>query len=183
LVILKKKTFGYSERNKKQRENFLKELESINPGDVVYLDEFGMDDNDVKSRGWAKKGKRLHAIKKSQRAIRISVIGSLNLKKLIAPFLFEGYCTRDVFEVYLKKTLIPQLRAGQVLIIDNAAFHKGGKIKQLIESVGCRLLYLPTYSPDLNPIEKYWFVIKNKIRKLLENSNIYDAAISVLGDA
>jgi len=140
-----------------------------------------MDDNDVKSRGWAKKGKRLYAMKKAKKRKRISFISALNLRKLVAPFLFEGSCTRMVFETYLEKVLIHSLKPGQVLIIDNASFHKGGKIKRLVESVGCRLLYLPTYSPDLNPIEHYWFLIKNKIRKLLdlENPNIYDAAISV----
>ena len=63
---------------------------------------------------------------------------------------------RNVFETWLEKCLIPVLQPGQVVIMDNATFDKGGRIKDLIESVGCRLLYLPPYSPDLNRIEKCW---------------------------
>jgi transposase len=139
-----------------------------------------MDDNEIKSEGWSKKGNRLYAIKKFKKTQRISFISALNANKIFAPFIFEGSCTRDVFETYLERVLIPELKAGQILVIDNASFHKGGRITKLIEAANCRILYLPTYSPDLNPIEHHWFSIKNKIRKLLglESSNIYDAAIT-----
>ena len=85
--------------------------------------------------------------------------------KLIAPLTFEGSCNRDVFQKWLETMLIPNLKPGQMVILDNATFHKGEKIRQLIESVDCELQYLPPYSPDLNEIEHYWFPIKNKVRK------------------
>lgn len=66
-----------------------------------------------------------------------------------------------MFQEWLKK----QLKPNQILILDNAAFHKGEKIRQLVESAGCELLYLPPYSPDLNHIEHYWFPIKNQVKK------------------
>jgi transposase len=62
--------------------------------------------------------------------------------------------------------LIKELKAGQVVVMDNINVHKTAKVKALIESVGCKILYLPTYSPDLNPIEHYWFKIKQQIRKI-----------------
>ena len=181
MVTLKKKTFGYNERCEKEREKFIKKLKTIKPEDIIYSDESGMDDNDVNMEGWSMKGERLHDTKKSQRTDRISFIAALNLKKLIAPFVFEGSCTRDVFETYLKEVLVPVLTPGKVLIIDNASFHKGGRIKKIIKAAGCKILYLPTYSPDFNPIEHCWAFIKGKIRKLLTtiNSNIYEVAISV----
>lgn len=78
--------------------------------------------------------------------------------------------------------MIPSLKPGQVLIIDNASFHKSEEIKKLVESAGCSVIFLPPYSPDLNPIEHYWSSIKNNIRKLAAYSkNFYDSIIDVLG--
>lgn len=82
--------------------------------------------------------------------------------------VFEGYTNKDVFESYLKQVLIPNLKSGECVVMDNASFHKGESIKKLIEGAGCALIYLPSYSPDLNPIEHFWHQIKNSIRKSLE---------------
>lgn len=75
--------------------------------------------------------------------------------ELIAPLTFEGSCNRLVFEKWLQEKLLPELKSGQTVILDNATFHKSQKIRELIESVGCELEYLPPYSPDLNDIEHY----------------------------
>jgi len=80
---------------------------------------------------------------------------------------FKGTCNSDLFNVWLKEMLIPSLRPGQVLILDNASFHRSEKTRTLVESAGCEILFLPPYSPDLNPIEKYWANLKVKIRELL----------------
>lgn len=85
--------------------------------------------------------------------------------KLIAPLTFEGSCNRLVFEKWLEEKLVPLLQPGQIVILDNATFHQGKKIQELIESAECELQYLPPYSPDLNEIEHYWFPIKNQVRK------------------
>ncbi|MBS3903093.1 MAG: transposase [Anaplasmataceae bacterium] len=80
---------------------------------------------------------------------------------------FEGTCDTDLFNVWLKLELIPNLDHGQVLILDNARFHKSAETRKLIEAHGCEILFLPPYSPDLNPIEKYWANMKTKIREIL----------------
>jgi len=117
-------------------------------------------------------------MKNAERQKRLSIISSLNQKVIKAPFVFEGFCTRQVFEAYIEKVLIPELEPGQTLIMDNASFHKGGRIKAMVETVECDVLYLPPYSPDLNPIENYWAALKNKIRKNLGNCDrdLYRAA-------
>jgi transposase len=78
---------------------------------------------------------------------------------------FEGSCNRQVFEQWLETMLIPNLQAGQTVIVDNVTFHQGENIRELIESIDCELEYLPPYSPDLNEIEHYWFPIKNRVSK------------------
>ena len=102
-------------------------------------------------------------------------------KKLFAPFTVEGSCNRSVFETWLEKCLIRELKPGQVVIMDNATFHKGGRIQELIESSGCRILYLPPYSPDLNRIEKCWAWLKSRIRHCLhQHSSLSLTVESVL---
>jgi len=81
---------------------------------------------------------------------------------------FKGTCNSDLFNVWLKEMLIPNLQPGQVLILDNVSFHRLEKTRTLVERAGCEILFSPPYSPDLNPIEKYWANLKVKIRKLLK---------------
>jgi transposase len=92
--------------------------------------------------------------------------------------VYQGYCTTKVIEAWLAKFLLPLVRAGQVIVMDNAPFHNSGKIKEIIAEAGCELLFLPTYSPDLNPIEHWWQKVKTAIRKELPKYgfNIHQAA-------
>lgn len=76
--------------------------------------------------------------------------------KILAPFCYKGTCDTQLFNIWLKNFLIPELKAGQVVIMDNATFHKSKETQELIKKSGCRILFLPPYSPDLNPIEKFW---------------------------
>lgn len=104
--------------------------------------------------------------------------------RLSAPFTVEGALKRVGFETWLQTCLLPDLRPGQVVILDNATFDHGGRIAELVASVGCRLLYLPAYSPDLNRIEKCWAWLKSRIRKgLCRSASLRQAMESVLKDA
>lgn len=104
------------------------------------------------------------------------MIAGLCHKEIMAPIIFEGNCNKDIFETYVETTLIKELKPGQIVVLDNINFHKSAKVKILIESVGCSILFLPTYSPDLNPIEHYWFKIKNEIRKIASDfDKFFDA--------
>ncbi|MBX9742546.1 MAG: transposase [Chthoniobacterales bacterium] len=92
--------------------------------------------------------------------------------------MFEGSCNRSLFETYVEKVLVPVLQPGQTVIMDNATFHKGHRVAEIIKKAACELIFLPPYSPDFNPIEHYWFRIKHRIRQHLPlcNRNIYKAA-------
>lgn len=78
---------------------------------------------------------------------------------------FAGACNRDLFEMWLEECLLPQLQPGNVIVIDNASFHRSQMIDELVAQAGCELWYLPTYSPDLNKIERWWSVLKNWMRQ------------------
>lgn len=136
---------------------------------MIYIDEAGIDDNDGYWYGWSRKGSRCYAKKFGHRKERINFIAGLMNEKLVAPFIFEGYCDRIIFDAYVEHCLVSVLSTGDVVIADNAAFHKSKRAKDLIEAKGAKLIYLPPYSPDMNPIEHWWFPIKNEIRKSLDN--------------
>lgn len=151
-------------------------MADLNQRPFVYLDEAGIDASESYPYGWSQRGERAFASKLGKHQGRINFISALNGKQLIAPFMFNGYCDAQVFEVYLERCLLPQLLPGTIIIADNAAFHKSSKARSLIESNQCQLMFLPAYSPDLNPIEHRWFPIKNKIRQLLDRGEALDSA-------
>lgn len=165
MVLPEKKTYGYRERNEKKRQEFILKIQPKKPEELVYVDESGIDNREDYGYGWNEKGKRYYDLKSGKRSVRVSIMSGLCQGKLIAPLTFEGSCNLAVFEQWLSEKMLPELKPGQTIILDNATFHKSEKIRELIESAQCELQYLPPYSPDLNEIEHYWFPIKNRVRK------------------
>ena len=129
-----------------------------------------MNDNDFYPYAYCQVGKRFYESQPGHYKKRISMIGGLCGDKFRAPFMFEGHCNAEVFEMYVEKILLPGLEKGITIVIDNASFHKSSKAKNLIKDAGCDLIYLPPYSPDLNPIEHYWHKIKTMIRKKMRDT-------------
>lgn len=152
---IKAKAFNYAEASQKRRKQYLEEIQNIDPSKIVYSDETGIDDNEVPKNGWASQGKRCYAKKNAARKSRYNITAALNGNSLFASFIFEGYSNTIVYETYIERILVPALKSGMVIVIDNASFHKSKKIIDLVEGVGCRVIFLPPYSPDLNPIEHH----------------------------
>lgn len=99
-------------------------------------------------------------------------------KELVAPMEYDGYTNTEVFVTWVEHFLCKELKPNQVVIMDNASFHKSSKVKELIEIVGAKLIYLPPYSPDLNPIEHVWANLKRLIRKHPDRENNLSSAIA-----
>jgi transposase len=180
-----KKRFLYEERREDLRQEYQETLKNIPKENLIYLDESGFDLTIKKEYGWKLRGQRLFDNKKGQRKYlkRITVISaySNNTKKLIAPFYFEGNTNFEMFNLWIKEVLLLELKPGQTIIMDNAAFHKNKITRELIESKQCHLLYLPPYSPDFNPIEQKWGHVKNIIRKIRDKfENFNECLESVL---
>ncbi len=131
-----------------------------------------------KDRGWGKKSEKLIGKKSGKYYERSNIIAGYVNKGAIAPMVFNGSCNTRLFEGWVEQCLIKELNAGQVVIMDNAAFHRSQKTKNLIESVGCKVIFLPPYSPDLNPIEKFWANMKRWLEYNIANFNQFYDAIS-----
>ena len=129
------------------------------------MDESGVDDSIQREYGRALRGEEVPGEVNGKKTERLSMIAGLRLDKFTAPFRFDGYCDTIVFNTWIEECLLENLNPGDVVVLDNASFHKSAKTQELIESKGARLLPLPTYSPDLNPIENRWAIVKARIRK------------------
>lgn len=132
--------------------------------------------------GWAPKGQRAYGEKPTSRGQRISTLGALSSPGLVTAMCFEGTLNGAVFLYFLEHFLCPQLKPGQCVILDNAAAHHVEGVAELIEQTGAELLYLPPYSPDLNPIEMAWSQVKHRLRKAQARTKkaLYEALAQAL---
>ncbi len=122
-------------------------------GDRVYIDQAGVDDTHCYAYGWSARGQRCPGERLGHRSQRISMAAAWCCGTVLSPLTFEGYCDSALIEAWFETQLCQVLRAGQVVILDNPTFHRKQRLQQMVERVGCRLLPLPVYSPDLNRIE------------------------------
>ena len=133
--------------------------------ELVYLDESGIDETIHRAHARAPRGETVSAEISGKKAQRISLLAAYSQHAFLAPMRFEGYTDTEVFNTWVEHCLVPTLTPGQTVMMDNASFHKSSQTRALIEKARCRLLYLPTYSPDLNPIEPQWAILKARIKK------------------
>ena len=155
-----------------QRWLFRKELESAAAGNphVYFLDESGVDHRLCRLRARAPRGEKVYMEVNGARRGRTSIISASRGGRLVCPLVFEGHCDRPVVEAYFAQVLLPSIPAGSVAVLDNASFHHSPSLLALVEAAGCSLLFLPTYSPDLNPIEHIWAALKTSIRRGLQDA-------------
>jgi transposase len=147
-----------------QRWLFVREVARLAPARVYYLDECGVDHRLHREYGRAPRGERLYQTVPGRRQGRTSVIAACQGGKLVAPLTFAGMCNTEVVDAYFAGVLLPALPRGSVIVLDNARFHQSPRTAQLVRDAGCELLFLPPYSPDLNPIEHLWAAVKARLR-------------------
>ena len=154
----------YQERDEAARATWIKALEEVALCDRVYVDETGCDDRLQREYGWSMRGEPCFDRRMGHARERISVVSAWQADGgLLAPLSFSDTCHSCLFELWLRVMLCPTLRKGQVVILDNARFHRPKAVQRLLKRVGCRALFLPPYSPDLNLIENQWHSFKTRV--------------------
>jgi len=154
-----------------ERDGFLRAAwrvivaEQVDARSLVFVDEMGTNTALSPLYGWSKKGQRAYCSVPRNRGKNTTVLSSMTLEGMGSSLTVEGATTSAVFETYVERVLAPTLRRGQVVVMDNLSAHKGERVSELIEERGCELIYLPSYSPDLNPIEEAFSKIKGLVRK------------------
>jgi len=136
------------------------------PHRLIFIDETGTNTKMIRAYGRSLKGQRLRASTPFRRWHHQTLIAGLSCDGLVAPWLIPGALNRDAFDIYIEKVLIPELAPGSVVILDNFSVHKSDKAAELLKAHGCWFLFLPPYSPDLNPIEMAFSKLKAHLRRI-----------------
>ena len=137
----------------------------LDPTRLVFLDESWASTAMTRTSGRASTGERLRMSVPQGHWKTTTLVAGLRGDGLVAPVVLDGAINRRRFEAYVAGVLVPELRAGDIVIMDNLSSHKGPRLRQLIEAAGASVLYLPPYSPDFNPIEKAFAKLKALLRK------------------
>jgi transposase len=137
----------------------------LDPDRLVFIDETWAKTNMARTHGRCPKGERLRMGFPHGHWKTTTFVGALTRRGMIAPFVLSGAINRGAFQAYVEKVLVPELRPGDIVVMDNLSSHKGPRTRALIEAAGASLLFLPHYSPDFNPIENAFAKLKALLRK------------------
>ena len=148
---------------------------------LKFLDESGVNLGMTRLYGRAAPGERVGEATPGTSGPHYTVVATLGVDGVQAPLLFEGAMTTLTFDTYVAEVLAPTLRHGEILLMDNLSAHKSGQAQALLEAQGVQVIFLPPYSPDLNPIEHCWGKVKQALRAA--KARTWDALIVALRDA
>ena len=149
----------------RRRAQWTKYQDRVEPERLVFIDETWTRTDMAPLRGWAPRGDRLTAKVPHGRWKTMTFLAALRCDRIEAPWFLEGPIDGDSFRLYVEKVLLPSLRPGDIVIMDNLGSHKSKAVRQLIRAAGAKLFFLPKYSPDLNPIEQVFAKLKHFLRK------------------
>ena len=142
----------------------------LDPARLVFIDETWASTNMARTRGRAPRGKRLRASIPHGHWKTTTLVAGLRNTGMVAPMVLDGPINGAAFQAYVDQVLVPELKPGDVVVMDNLGSHKGADVRASIEAAGASLLYLPPYSPDFNPIESAFAKLKALLRKAAERT-------------
>lgn len=139
--------------------------QEVDPERLLFVDEMGANTSLHSLYAWSKRGERARCSVPRNRGKNTTLLASMSVEGIGPSLAITGAVDAQVFEAYLERVLLPELCPGRIVVMDNLSAHKTKKVRELVEEAGCELLYLPSYSPDLNPIEEAFSKIKGVLRK------------------
>ena len=154
----------------RRRESWKRYQDRIDPRRLVFIDETWAKTNMARTHGRCRKGERLHAKVPFGHWKTLTFLAALRHDRIDAPAVIDGPINGKSFLAYVEQFLIPTLRPGDIVVLDNLGSHKGEQVRKAIRAAGARMLFLPPYSPDLNPIEQVFAKLKTLLRKAAERS-------------
>ncbi len=166
----------------RRRQQWAKYQSRIALDRLVFIDETWTKTNMAPLRGWAPRGARLKASVPHGHWKTTTFLAALRCDRVEAPWLLDGPIDGDSFRLYVERVLVPTLRPGDIVVMDNLGSHKSAAVRQAIRAAGARLFFLPKYSPDLNPIEMLFSKLKHWLRKAAARTQdaVCDAIASIL---
>jgi len=162
----KKKTIRASEQKEAERAAWREQAAHLESSDLVFVDETGSHIAMTPLYAYAPRGQRAYGKVPRNYGAIMTVIASMSLSGMGPAFLLDGSADSAAFEIYVEQLLAPSLRPGQIVVLDNLSIHQGPRVRQAIEARGCRLLFLPAYSPDFSPIEEAFSKLKTFLRRV-----------------
>ena len=164
------------ERNEGLRELFTSIIGNHQKSNLYYIDECGIDEYIYREYAYSPRGVPVTGKVKGRKYKRMNIVAAKCEGRIIAPMVYDGTTDSKLFETWFTEMLLTSVPKGSVLIMDNATFHRKSKLRELADASGCEVVFLPPYSPDLNPIERFWAWLKAKLRRYLsEFDSFFDA--------
>jgi transposase len=166
----------------RRRQQWTKYQNRIAPSRLVFIDETWTKTNMAPLRGWAPRGQRLPAKVPHGRWTTMTFLAALRHDRVEAPWLIDGPIDGDSFRLYVDKVLVPTLKPGDIVVMDNLGSHKSSAVRRALRAADSKLFFLPKYSPDLNPIEMLFSKLKQGLRKAAKRTEqaVYDAIVELL---
>jgi transposase len=181
-VAAQKKSLIAQERDEEERAAWRREAAGIAPELFMWVDECGTHTSMTRSRARAPKGERAYGKVPRNRGPNTTLIASMTLEGAMgASMAFEGATDKEVFEAYIEHFLAPTLRRGQIVVMDRLGAHRTRRVRRLIEERGAKLWFLPSYSPDLNPIEEAFSKVKTLLKKAA--ARMHEALVEAMAEA
>lgn len=173
-TYVKKKTLsssqGKTERVQKLRIEYWQQVKQVDPENLIFIDEMGVLLGLTRTQARSLQGSRVYDFKPFYRGSKVTVIGAISLKQVLAPATLNGSMNGNAFKVFVEKCLLTQLWSGASVVMDNVPAHKLEEIEPLIRSKGASVLDQSPYSPEFNPIEHWWSQLQTFLRQFSPTS-------------
>ena len=155
-------------------------MKTVAPDKLVFVDETGIDRFLYREYARAPIGQKVYARISGKKFKRTNIVAGICDGKWVAPLQYNGTTDSILFECWFEKCLMKEVHAGCIIVLDNATFHRKRQLREIAARYSCMVWFLPPYSPDLNPIEKWWAWLKRKLREILHRFLCFDDAVTAL---